>query len=662
MEGLELQDVSGSTKRTTHPDLTTPSMDSDFESAHDFEAYPPGSKWSKYLNLIWRGPEIPRDPPIPPLRRFPYLESLPLRFQALVARGTRIACLFVYLSLWLLLWARLVLPYLTQPPSGDGRTEIYLLTCDGAYDFWRGKNAACGMFAKDCPASSLPSDVIIRCPALCDRGSWLYSSRAVGESIVKYRGYFIGGGAMEKSDAGVLSRPYRADSFPCGAAVHLGVVSPFFGGCARVSYESGSQKTFPSTSGFYGVSPSINFASFFPKSFVFKSIGEQISRCYDPRLPVLLLNLILGVPVVFLALSSVFFWVMSTVGFWTIVSATDPPVLVEPNDPETFYWLISVGLERFLPTCFVLYFLWLVSVKHTFSRDESYSELPQHDAEQMESLPFGLFGSPTSFLARLYLWYPSFWLGVLNNVTFDRLPVDRMTWHDIRTQPGALLVFLTLGPVVFCCIFLQAYHVWLLGRFKTLLPIYVGMLCVLVGLANIPGLSLRIHHYVVGLLLIPGCLTRGRPAYFFQGILLGLFLSGVARWGFASIAETDFSLLRGEPLGKILAPQDLTFGRHLLTWQKSQSSDDFTDVSLLVNDIEYYRGPDYGLLNMTLIIEESTDLRRFGTGMSSNDEPVPIYLRLARFSPTKKKLSDYTRAAILYLPTYDFKPPPPGIT
>ena len=65
-------------------------------------------------------------------------------------------------------------------------------------------------------------------------------------------------------------------------------------------------------------------------------------------------------------------------------------------------------------------------------------------------------------------------------------------------------------------------------------------------LAQLPGLTLRVHHYILAMLLIPGCATRGRTALMFQGILLGLFLSGAARWGLAAIVETADSLRRDD--------------------------------------------------------------------------------------------------------------------
>lgn len=626
-----------------------------------------------FFRSAWRGPEYPQDEAPEPIRLLMALERIPEKFRTKVSSPFRTLLLALYLAVWISIWAKVLFPYLSESPTVAGSgAKVVSLTCGQAGDFWRGKNAACGLDAHRCPALNHTDDVIFRCPAFCDRGSWLYSLRAVGNQIIKYRGYFIGGGAAQNTDK-ALSRPYRADSFPCGAGVHAGVVSPFFGGCARISYSSGAKLTFPAAKGRYGVSDSVEFGSFFPHSYYFKALATNVGYCYDPRLLVLLLNMILGIPVVFLGSGSAFFWVLSVVGFWTISLATDPPVLVEPQDPESLYKLISLSVERFLPTCFVLFFLWKVSVKRTFGslKDPINMEMTPEAIEQISSDPRTPTYSPVT---RLVLWYPFFWLGILNNISFDRLPVDRLTWHDMQAQPGAMLTVILLAFVVVVCIVAQAYYVWLLGRFWRLLLVYGLLFFSLFLLAQIPGLTLRVHHYTFALILFPGCLTRSRTAYVFQGLLLGLFLSGVARWGFASIAETDLSLLRGEPLGKIYAPQIAGFTEGVLYWHDNPATknslalkelEKYSQVSLLVNDVERYVGDNTDSLNLTLLFQSNKDLSSLiQSSLLSGGEGrnIELYLRLAKYAPGRKKYGDYTRASILKLPSLEFETAPPGIT
>lgn len=654
------------------------------EMTTGLDSGPLNSHWRWFIRLrlnsrklvwaVWNGPKHIRDEPPKPIRWLYSIEMLPTKLRFLMSKPYRVLLLTLYMLVWVYTWDRAMMPYYTSPPRADG-VPVVSLTCGQVGDFWKGKNAACGLDSRFCPTFAQDLEVIFRCPALCDRGSWLYSLRVVGDEILKYRGFYIGGGHSENDkDHSVLSHPYRADSFPCGAAVHAGVVSPFFGGCAKTSYVSGAQSSFPPTAGRYGVSDSIGFDSFFPKSYVFMSLPELFGPCKDPRVLIMIFNVFMGIPVVFLASSSTFYWIMSVVGFWTISLATDPPVLVDPQDPETLYDLISVSLERFLPTCFILYVLWVISVKRTFHLENMAEEHASHDdPERLE--PTIVKNVPVSSpLHRVIFWYLFFWLGVLNNVTFDRLPIDRLTPHDLKSMPGALLAMCILGGVTFICIGAQGYYLWLLGRLWKFFKVYALVSCILVILALLPGLTLRIHHYIFALLLIPGCSTRGWTAYVFQGLLLGLFLSGVARWGYASIAETNFSLLRGEPLGQIIAPLVEKYESGVLYWRRPDGSsydtaldgvDQYTEVSLLINDIERYRGVDHGNVNVTDIIETNEYLKRLVDMAMENSGDVgeiSMYLRLARYSNKQRKYGDYTKTSIFKYPSLEWTPAPLGVT
>lgn len=636
---------------------------------------------SSFLGLLkrfavatWKGPVHERDPSPKPIKSLASIESLPSRMRVLVPKPYRALLLVVYMTLWILVWYKAMVPYFTSPPTVEG-VPVISVTCGQVSDFWKGKNAACGINSRFCPTFGEELDVIFRCPALCDRGSWLYSLRVVGSQNIKYRGYFIGGGEYhDESNPEVLSLPYRADSFPCGAAVHAGVVSRFSGGCARASYQSGPQTSFGSAPGKSGSSDSIAFESFFPTSYMFTKLPQLFGPCKDPRLVILVFNIFMGIPVVFFASPAAFYWIMAIVGFWTISLATDPPIIVNPQDPETLYDLLSVSLERFLPTCFILYVLWVVSVKRTFLLNAPFEDDSSGDLEEARSRP-GKVLPGYSPIYRIIFWYLFFWIGVINNMTFDRLPIDRLTLYDLQNMPGALIVMCVLGVVMVICVLAQAYYLWLLGRLWKFLKAYTLISGILVLLAFLPGLTLRIHHYIFALLLIPGCSTRGWTAYVFQGLLLGLFLSGVARWGYASIAETNFSLLRGEPMGQILAPVVQNYDTGVLYWRRPDGSsygtdlediDRYTEVSLLINDIERYRGVDVGNVNVTDIIEKNEHLKRLvDMAMANRDDEqkdLTLFLRLARYSNKQRKYGDYTCASILKYPSLEWTPAPPGLT
>lgn len=584
-------------------------------------------KFHRFFHALWYGPFVTED--LPPSRfetgPLKFLEDVPDKFERISLRN-RIILLVLYCCFWYALLDSILWPYFTRAPVVDSDTPIVPLGCTD--QLWRGKNGACGLNGEEC-LLPLKDDVIIRCPALCDR-SWTYSLIPMGDQRVKYRGYFVGGG--EKRLESELSHPYRADSFLCGSAVHAGVILPFLGGCARVLYLSGSQESFKSAKGHYGVDDSLSFNSYFPASFFFKLLTEHVTHCYDPRLPVLLLNILFGIPVIYLGSGPVIFWILNVVGFWTIVLATDPPVKVDFRDTETTASLLSVGLERFLPSCFILYVIWNISTSYTFD--------PVNNIK-------------VSHLKRVMCFYPLFWLGVLNNISFDRLPVDRFTLNDLKEQPGGAIAVSCIVLLVAICAVIQAYKVWKAGFFIKYLGIYLLMILTLVLVAQIPGLTLRIHHYILALLLIPGCATKGSTALLFQGILLGLFLSGAARWGLAAIAETDTSLRRNDPSGKVLPPVITGYDAQTGTLQWNDTYNEvFTGISILVNDIERYVAE-----NVT-----SANLKEFVDIQLDKAKTIPLYVRIGKKIIGTKRYSDFSNAAVIQWPSGEIELPKPGIT
>jgi len=74
------------------------------------------------------------------------------------------------------------------------------------------------------------------------------------------------------------------------------------------------------------------------------------------------------------------------------------------------------------------------------------------------------------------------------------------------------------------------------------LPFYIGWYVlgglVILVLSQLPGLQLRLHHYILAMILIPLTALPTRLSAIYQGFCLGLFLNGVAAFGFASILQT----------------------------------------------------------------------------------------------------------------------------
>ena len=237
----------------------------------------------------------------------------------------------------------------------------------------------------------------------------------------------------------------------------------------------------------------------------------------------------------------------------------------DPPNHSDFPSLISSIVGRFLPAVFVAVVFYQFSVK------------PQQR---------GL----TANVERTILWLGGAWVGALNNYTFDFIPIQRLTPTDIRAQAGAVLALISVVLIIFMIALQQAWYLRQEGRFNKYLAIYALMVAGLLVCVIIPQLNLRLHHYFLAILLLPGTRTQTRPSLLYQGILIGLFINGTARWGFDSIMQTAFELRGSDgqkgwklPMIKpILSASNITFH-----WSKPPSP--YDGLSILVNDVERHK-------------------------------------------------------------------------
>lgn len=79
---------------------------------------------------------------------------------------------------------------------------------------------------------------------------------------------------------------------------------------------------------------------------------------------------------------------------------------------------------------------------------------------------------------------------------------------------------------------------------------YIAGGLVALVLSQLPNLQLRLHHYILAMVFMPGTGFPTRASAVYQGFLLGMFLNGVAAFGFDSILQTAAdvsSLLMDDP-------------------------------------------------------------------------------------------------------------------
>lgn len=391
------------------------------------------------------------------------------------------------------------------------------------------------------------------CPSGC-ASAQVFEPHTIGNQEIIYRTMVIGGPTEDDSNLSV----YRGDSFICPAAIHSGIVSNAIGGCGVLT-RRGEHHGFAASS-HNGIS-TVEFPSGFPLSFSLEPAAES---CHDPRWALFALSVSVGTVLWLLTVSSgMLFAITFAIVFFQTALASDPPYF------EDFDSVISIAFERFLPTIFVAWALYRHCVRRTLHGLKAHVE-------------------------KTVLWFGGCWIGALNNYTFDKIPISRLTPHDLRQQPGAVTALVIILLVIFAAAIGQVCAFRIEGRLLRYLGFYAATAVLMGILIVIPGLEFRLHHYIMALLLLPGTSVQTRPSLLYQGILTGLFINGVARWGYASILQTPAALREdgqlGSPLPRVLGPffDGGGGGGANVTFTIPELAAGFDGLSVLVNDVERY--------------------------------------------------------------------------
>lgn len=469
-------------------------------------------------------------------------------------------------------------------------------TCIELTLWLRSENNDCGLNGTAC----LPFDdasFAFRCAANC-LSEEVLNVRAVGAQDVIYEPLVVGGPTNGNSDF-----VYRADSFICSAAIHAGTITNGEGGCGVVSL-IGQQSNYPSVSR-NGIS-SIGFDSSFPSSFTFESTSTP---CRDLSWQLLAVSVVYtSILSLFTRSPSVFYYSIIIGCYLQAALATDKP---SNSDIAT---LVSEAIGDLLPALFIAMVMFKLYVRRTLEGLNAQFE-------------------------KTVLWLGPCWVATLADYTFELIPLQRLTDHDIRQEPGALSALIIIVFVIFFVFIGQAWAFRREGRLLRYLCLYIGLGICIGLLAAIPNQELRIHHYILALLLLPGTSIQTRPSLVYQGILVGLFVNGVAKWGFDAILQTAAALQGDALLGTVIpsiTALSETAANITFTWPGVPSG--YNGTSVLVNDVERFR--DYN---------SSQDQRSF-TWQRMIDGELE-YFRFAYFSLSAAyglEMGDYTKAGTWY--------------
>ncbi|KAF2427509.1 hypothetical protein EJ08DRAFT_592840 [Tothia fuscella] len=572
--GVDHADV----EEASDEDLTT------YQQKHSFIRYvPPRFRKAWKATVKWsKGPQPPR-----PWKITPYFEEyqtahLRVLDALLPQRKQKIWLLIAFYFCWLLVFS-LVLWKSAFASDVKGFGKPRNIGCQAR--FWSRGNE-CGLNGDLCrPFEN--SYYTFRCPASCSRVE-ISEPYVVGNQTVNYQNLVIGGPSMEKDLA--LNAIYRGDSYICPSAVHSGYISDEHGGCGVVQ-RIGEQSNFPGSK-HHGIS-STGFNSYFPLAYSF--VKGKATQCKDLRWPLLGVSLTFSILLsLFVTSPAVFFVSIFTGLFAHVALVSDPP------GNQAYYSLLSIAFGRFLPAAFCMTVMYWVSVRRTLT---------------------GL----TAQYEKTILWLGGCWVGALNNYTFDKIPINRLTPHDLK-QPGAIPALMIIICSLLGIALGQAWGLRVEGKFPRYLAIYATFIASLLLLVAIPGLNVRIHHYILALLFLPGTCMQNRPSLLYQGLLVGLFINGIGRWGFDSIVQTWTELRGDAPLDSLLPSILPPIIHHNLNnvllpnitfeWEQPAPDLGYDGISILVNDVERYKGyQDMGLMKSFTWVREHTrvpEYFRFG--------------------------------------------------
>ncbi|KAK2073699.1 hypothetical protein P8C59_007957 [Phyllachora maydis] len=506
-----------------------------------------------------QGPASPRPYTMEPL--WPAVQRAPLWVldRYLTKKQHRMWLALAYLAVWVGTFA-LVLRAGRAVAEMEGWGTPISIACGNTY--WVAGNG-CGLDGDGCRPFD-GSGFAFRCPASC-AGYQVLNYRAVGAQEVIYQPLVVGGppaGPGDADDADASGDAiYRGDSFICGAAVHAGIVTNSEGGCGVVRLV-GTRANF--TASTHHAISSLAFDSYFPLSFTFDRGHACSSR--DMRWPVLAVSVTFSTVLsLFTSSPAYFFFSVFAMVFWTVGLATDPPGIT------SLPGLFSDEVGKFLPAMFAA---WLM-----------------YDKMGVRRVLTGL----TAQVEKTVLWLGACWIGALTNYTLDFIPIQRLTGHDLEQQPGAKAALALIVSLLLVIASTQVLYLREEGRLRSQLKLYALFVAAIILCLVLPDLRLRIHHYILALLLLPGTSIQTRPSLLYQGILVGLFINGIARWGWDPFLQTAAALQGdaqvGSALPSILAPT-IAVGTGLanitFTWQPSPGPE-YDGISILVNDVERFR-------------------------------------------------------------------------
>lgn len=617
------------------------------------------SIWHK----IYNGPELKEDSyTVFTKERIQYIDQLPLKFQNLRDKYKKIIMVIYYL-ISILLFSKMINfvlfkePYYYGPSISNASEKwqkypVYSIPCGQSSLIWDGSDK-CGHLANNCLDSFINKEwIFVKCPIFCDSAGQAYSPITVALSKIQYEPYLIRSKNLDEHDNII----WRGDTFPCAAAMSMGLISSANGGTIllelddefnsipvvnthdKAKFEAKGRSKSKGRDKFelskrnddaYGKS----FDSLFPASFKIHKIDEKYLFNFKDYRIYFIWNIVLLILPSLLFSTSIAFGTTCLYLFLFVGLIFDPPVIVSHIENSfaglnSGWNLISIIIKRFTTFIWLLFGIWHLIASYIFGKSDNNSQ----SAGLIPRVVFLLSLLPTT----------------LFNATFDRLPIDRLIWSDIVKQPGGpfalafILSLITIGSI------LQAFKIWKAGWLLKAIYFYLSSIIAFIWISfgaggiltnnssNKPSLLLRFHHWIIGLFLLPGTKTKWIGSFSLFGLLLGLIINGGARWDWDSILETSEGINRDQNRDDVPQPVDLIFKNKKFKILMNDIIDE-NDVSStlstldntgkfiwMLNDIEIFTS-DNNTLNLN-VIENYVQLL-VKTDLDDFDFILPLYIR-----------------------------------
>ncbi len=197
----------------------------------------------------------------------------------------------------------------------------------------------------------------------------------------------------------------------------------------------------------------------------------------------------------------------------------------------------------------------------------------------------------------------------------------------------------------------QVRVMWKTGYLAKYVSLYI-VGGVLVGLAAaVPGETLRLHHYIIALVLLPACAFPTRLCLIYIAFLLGMFTNGCGAVVLRRVAGGQFGCAgrcyrgTGRPTFNTTSS---SFARAdgLVRWNAIPEDQvaDWDGYALLVDDVLRYQGSATSWNLSSLVEIYAAEAKADGQGGLPNNETIrelPHYLRVAYSSQGSP--GDFTR-------------------